>query len=72
MTMATCAFNVHKRNGNVKKAGMAWFFNGNREMKRVLWYDEELNKNFVVVNGDVWDFKAYSVQDVVGVVKGHI
>ena len=72
MTLETLCFKADVESGLVKKAGVATFFDGKVHTMRVLWYDRKNNKNYVILRGEAYPFKAYTIQDESGVVRGHI
>ena len=72
MTIRTYMFEIHRKEGHVQRVGKATFIDGRRCMTRTLWYDEEDNCNYVILNGKAFQFKAYSCQDESEIIKGHI
>lgn len=62
MTKKTEMFLEAKGNHMITKIGKARFLDGNKEHERILYYNDEDNKNYVIFNGEAEVFKLYSSQ----------
>jgi hypothetical protein len=62
MTNKTEMFLKAKEHHMTTKIGEARFLIGNREHQRILYYNDEDNKNYVIFNGEAEVFKLYSSQ----------
>ena len=62
MTHKTEMFLKAKGNHMITRIGEARFIVGNKEYKRILFYNDEDNKNYVIFNGEAEVFKLYSSQ----------
>lgn len=72
MLAITEMFNRDKARGHVNKVGKASFFNCKRHMTRTLWYDGCINKCFVVLDGEAYEFKRHTNQSEPGLIIGRI
>lgn len=71
-TWATAVFEYHKKEGFIKKVGRAGFYDGMRYLERALYYDSKNNEYFVMLNGNVYNFRHSPYQNDPDLIKGFV